>query len=362
MDSTSAPSVNVFFAYQLSYIPRGYRKVRTRWCPGTETIALRSVSKSVMKPAFRIDRRSAGSRMVTEIFRLDDELWWPVVFRSPFWNKQFFFNALEAGVPEALQAISIDVPWAGEAIEELDPLFVGRVVASTEQKMQTRAAGAANNLMMVDGDHLFVRGGEPIWIGPRNRQGAPSHLFGEIANSGAAFGSALPLNPVSTAGENELTISDINAAAIAGRINRVLRTAARHPVYDIQILEDCRPKFDPIDFQIRACLRELSRQVERAINRPKLSQAVRRSATILTDIDLFTDQTTTECAATLRVFVNWYRYLPVEQGYEFRAAYDLVLTCIGAIEARCTREGLKSPFEPWRLEPADEEALVLLGQ
>ncbi|MCK1597945.1 hypothetical protein [Bradyrhizobium sp. 164] len=361
MDNIGAPLVNVFFAYELSYIPRGYRKVRTRWCPGTETIALQSVSKSVMKPAFRIERGSARSRLVTEIFRFDGALWWPIVFRPPFWNKQFFFDALENGIPAALEAISIDVLWAGKAINDFDPFFVGRIVGSTEQEMQTMAAGAAQHLIVVDGEHLFIRGGEPIWVTPRDLQGAPSHLFGEIANSGAAFGSALPLNPVSSADENGITTSDINAAAIEGRTDGILRAAARHPIYDIRIFEDCPPKFDPIDFQIRACLRELSTRVERALNQPKLSQEVLRSAAIFTDIKQYIDHTTTECAAALRVFLNWYRYLPLRQGYEFRAAYDLVLTCIGAIEARCRRKGIVSPFEQWRLEPGDDDVLSLLG-
>src|SRR4030088_756385 len=117
MDNIGAPLVNVFFPYQLSYIPRGYRKERTRWCPGTATIALRSVTKSIMKPAFRIEGQRARGCSVTEIFRLDGALWWPIVFRAPFWNKQFFFNALENGVPAALEAIGIDVLWAGKAID-----------------------------------------------------------------------------------------------------------------------------------------------------------------------------------------------------------------------------------------------------
>lgn len=361
MDNIGAHLVNVFFAYQLSYIPQGYRKVRTRWCPGTETIALRSVSKSVMKPAFRIERETARGRLVTDIFRLGGALWWPIVFRPPFWNKQFFFNALENGIPAALEAISIDVLWAGKAINDFDPFFVGQIVGSTEQEMQTMAAGAAQNLIMVDGEHLFVRGGEPIWVTPRDLRGKRSHLFGELANSGAAFGSALPLDPVSSADENGLTTSDINAAAIEGRIDGILRAAARHPIYDIRILEDCPPKFDPIDFQIRACLRELSTRVKRALNRPKLSQEILRSAAIFTDIKQCIDATTDECAAILRVFLNWYRYLPLRQGYEFRTSYDLVRTSIAAIEARCRREGIVSPFEQWRLEPRDDDALSLLG-
>ncbi|MEW6395652.1 MAG: hypothetical protein AB1582_14035 [Pseudomonadota bacterium] len=360
MDSISAPLVNVFFPYQLSYIPRGYRKVRTRWCPGSATISVRSVSKAAMKPAFRIERETARGRLVTDLFRLDGALWWPIVFRPPFWNKQFFFNALENGIPGALEAISIDVLWAGKAINDFDPFFVGRIVGSTEQEMQTMAAGAAMNLLLVDGEHLFIRGGEPIWVTSRDLQGAPSHLFGQIANSGAAFGSALPLNPVSPADENGLTTSDINAAAIEGRIDGILTAAARHPIYDIRILEDCPPKFDPIDFQIRACLRELSTRVKRAINRPKLSQEVLRSAAVFTDINQYIDHPTTECAATLRVFLNWYRYLPLRQGYEFRTSYDLVRTCIAAIEARCRRERIVSPFEQWRLEPADDDVLSLL--
>ncbi len=360
MDNSGAPLVNVFFAYQLSYIPRGYRKVRTCWCPGTATTALRAVSKSVMKPAFRIERESARGRSVTEIFRLDGALWWPIVFRPPFWNKQFFFNGLENGIPATLEAVSIDVLWAGKAINEFDPFFVGRIVGSTEQEMRTMAEQAAQHLIVVDDDHLFIRGGEPIWVTPRDLQGAPSHLFGEIANSGAGFGSALPLDPVSPANENGLTTSDINAAAIEGRTDGILRTAVRHPIYDIRILEDRPPKFDPIDFQIRACLRELSRRVERALSRPKLSQEVLRSAVVFTDIKQYIGHTTTECAATLRVFLNWYRYLPLRQGYEFRTSYDLVRTCIAAIEARCRREGIVSPFEQWRLEPADDDVLSLL--
>ena len=361
MDNIGAPLVNVFFAYQVSYIPRGYRKVRTRWCSGSATISVRLVSKAAMKPAFRIERANARSRLVTEIYRLDGALWWPIVFRPPFWNKQFFFNALENGIPAALEAISIDLLWEGKAISEFDPLFVGRIVASTEQTMRTMVERAAGNLMLVDGEHLFIRGGEPIWITPRDLRRPPSHLFGEIANSGVAFGSALPLNPVSSADETGLTVSDINAAAIEGRTDGLLKAAARHPIYDVRILEDCPPKFDPIDFQIRACLRELSRRVERALNQPKLSQEIVRSAAIFTDIKQYIDHTTTECAATLRVFLNWYRYLPLRQGYEFRAAYDLVLTCIGAIEARCRREGIVSPFEQWRLEPGDDDVLSLLG-
>lgn len=360
MDNIGAPLVNVFFAYQLSYIPRGYRKVRTCWCPGTATTALRSVSKSVMKPAFRIERESARGRLVTDIFRLDGALWWPIVFRPPFWNKEFFFNALENGIPAALEAISIDVLWAGKAINDFDPFFVGRIVGSTEREMQTMAAGAVQNLIMVDGEHLFVRGGEPIWVTPPDLGDKRSLLFGEIANSGAAFGSALPLNPVSSADDSGLTASDINAAAIEGRIDGILKAAARHPIYDIRILGDCPPKFDPIDFQIRACLRELSRRVERALSRPKLSQEVFRSAVVFTDIKQYIGHTTTECAATLRVFLNWYRYLPLRQGYEFRTSYDLVRTCIAAIEARCRREGIVSPFEQWRLEPADDDVLSLL--
>lgn len=361
MENIEAPLVKVFFAYQLSYIPRGYRKVRTRWCPGTATIALRSVSKAVMEPAFRIEREDARGRSVTEIFRLDGALWWPVVFRPPFWNKQFFFNALENGIPAALEAIGIDVLWAEKAINEFDPFFVGRIVGSTEQEMQTMAASAAQNLILVEGEYLFIRGGEPVWVAPRDLHGAPSHLFGELANSGAAFGSALPLNPVPPVDENGLTTSDINAAAIEGRIDRILRAAARHPIYDIRILEDCPPKFDPVDFQIKACLRELSTRVERSLNRPKLSQEVLRSAAIFTDIKQHIEATTAECAATLRVFLNWYRYLPLKQGYEFRTSYDLVRTSIAVIEARCRREGIISPFEQWRLEPTDDDVLSLLG-
>lgn len=79
--------VNVFFAHQLQYIPRGYRKVRTSWCPGTTTIALRSVARSAMKPAFRIEEQRPNGRSVTEIFHLDGALWWPIKFSAPFWNK-----------------------------------------------------------------------------------------------------------------------------------------------------------------------------------------------------------------------------------------------------------------------------------
>ena len=85
-----------------------------------------------------------------------------------------------------------------------------------------------------------------------------------------------------------------------------------------------------------------------------------RSAAVFTDINQYIDHPTTECAATLRVFLNWYRYLPLRQGYEFRTSYDLVRTCIAAIEARCRRERIVSPFEQWRLEPADDDVLSLL--
>ncbi len=362
MDNIGAPLVNVFFAYQLSYIPRGYRKVRTCWCPGTATTALRSVSKSVMKPAFRIERESARGRSVTKIFRLDGALWWPIVFRPPFWNKQFFFNALENGIPAALEAVSIDVLWAGKAINEFDPFFVGRIVGSTEQEMRTMAEQAAQNLIVVDDDHLFIRGGEPIYVAPADIQIAPDPLFADVANSGIGLGSALPLDPLSQADEDALTTQDINAAAIEGRAFGISKAATRHPTCDVRIFESHPSSFDAINFQIRACLRELSIRIEEALNRPKLPQEIVRSTAGFRDIKQHIGHTTSECAATLGAFIDWYRDLPLKRGYRFRSEYDLVRRCIASIEARCRHEGVISPFEPSRLDPADEEALSLLSQ
>lgn len=362
MDRTSAPLVNVFFAYQVSYIPRGYRKVRTRWCPGSAIIALRSVSKAAMKPAFRIERESAKGRLVTEIFRLDGALWWPIVFHPPFWNKQAFFNALENGIPAALETISMDVPWAGKAINEFDPFFVGRVVGSREQEMRTVAERTAQNLIVVDDEHLFIRGGEPIYVAPADGQIPPDLRFADVANSGIGFGSALPLDPLSPSDEDVLTTQDINAAAIEGRTLGISKAATRHPTCDIRIFEDHSPSFDAMDFQIRTCLRELSIRIEETLNRPKLPREIVQSTAVFRDIKQHIGHTTTECAATLGAFIGWYRDLPLKRGYRFRAEYDLVRMCIASIEARCRREGAISPFKPSRLDPADEEALSLLSQ
>lgn len=363
MDNTSASLVNVFYAYQLSYIPRGYRKVRTRWCPGTATIALRSVAKSVMRPAFRVERPYARGHSVKDVFRLDDALWWPVVYRPPFSNKEFFFSALGNGVPAALQAIGIDVLWAGKAIAEFDPFFVGRIVGSTEPEMRTMAERAAHNLIMVDGEHLFIRGGVPIYVAPHDASIPLDSHFAEVANSGAGFGSAFPLDPLSPQDEDTLTAPDINAAAIEGRVFGISSASTRHdPTCNIRIFDDCSLNFDPIEFQLRACLRELAIRIEQVLSRPKLPQPILQSAAMFTNVRQHVDYTTDECAATLRAFMSWYRDLPLKQGYRFHSIYDLVRRCIASIDQRCRCEGVSSPFELPQLEPADEEALSLLCQ
>lgn len=361
MDKISVPLVNVFFAYQLSYIPRRYRKVRTRWCAATATIALRSVTRSVMKPAFRIERQRARGHSFTEIFRLDGALWWPVVLHPPFWNKQFFFNALENGIPSALETISIDVLWAGKAIDEFDPFFVGRIVGSTEEEMRTMVERAAGNLIVVDDEHLFIRGGEPIYVVSRDVKSPSDTLLAEVANSGLAFGAALPLDPLSPPGENAVTAPDINAAAIEGRTFRSSSPVSHYSGCNIRIFDQTPPAFDSIDFQIRACLRELSVRIEQTLEHPRLPQEVLRSAATFHNFKQHVGHTTVECATTLRAFISWYRDLPLKQGYRFRSEYDLVRRCMASVELRCRREAVSSPFEPSQLEPADEEALSLLA-
>ncbi|MCX7321295.1 MAG: hypothetical protein NT113_18040 [Hyphomicrobiales bacterium] len=361
MDRIAVPLVNVFFAYELNYVPRGYRKVRTRWCPGIATVALRSVSKSVVEPAFRIERAHEKGRSITEVFRLDGALWWPIVFRPPFGNSQFFLNALENGIPAALEAISIDVLWAGKAINDFDPFFVGRIVASTEAKMRAMVGKAAGNLILVDEDQLFIRGGEPIYVAPAGVQ-PPNLLSMEVVNSGIGFGSALPLDPLFPANQGASTTRDIIAAAIEGRTYGISSELDLDQACHVQTFGDRQVNFNPIDFQIKACLRELSNRIKQTLDRPQFPQEILQSAAIFTDLKEYIDHPTSECAAALRVFLNWYRHLPLKQGYKFRAAYDLVRTCITAIEVRCRRDGLVSPFEAWRLTPAEEEDLALLAQ
>jgi hypothetical protein len=360
MDNIVSSLVNIFFAYQLGYIPRGYRKVLTRWCPGTAPIALRAVMKSMMQPAFRIERHSARGCSFTEVFRLDGALWWPITFRPPFWKKQLFFDALENGVPVALEAIGIDVFWAGKAIAEFDPFFVGRIVESTEPEMRTMAERAGQNLIVVDDEHLYIRGGEPMYIAPRDIQITPDLLFAEVVNSGIAFGSALPLDPLSPADDGVLTAPDIRVAVIEGRAFGISRVANCHPTF-VRTFEHHSTNFDPIDFQIRACLRELSIRIERALNRAKLPKEILQSATVFGDIRQHVNHSASECATVLRAFISWYRDLPLKHGYRFRSEYDLVRRCIASVEHRCRSEDASSPFDKSQLDPADEEALSLLA-
>jgi len=361
MTNSNGALVNVFFAYQLSYVPRGYRKVRTRWCSGMATIAVRSVSMAALKPAFRVERQRASGRSVTEIFRFDEALWWPIVFHPPFWNKQFFFNALENGIPAALEALSIDVLWAGKAIDEFDPFFVGRIVGSTEEEMRTMVERAAENLLLIDDENLLIRGGEPIYVAPRDTK-IPHHtLFADVANSGLAFGSALPLDPLLRLDEGTPAAPAINAAAIEGRIFRFSSGFAHDPTCNVHKFENRSTTFDPIDFQIRACLRQLSTRIEQTLDRSKLPQETLHSAKAFTHFRRYIGYTTIECATYLRDFMRWYRDLPLKHGYRFRAEYDLILRCIASVTQRCRCGGLSSPFES-QLDPADEEALSLLSQ
>lgn len=75
--------------------------------------------------------------------------------------------------------------------------------------------------MVLDDDHLFIRGGEPILVAPDFAEIPFDPLFAQVVNSSAAFGLALALDPLSPSDEHGLSGSEINAAAIEGRIFRI---------------------------------------------------------------------------------------------------------------------------------------------
>ena len=133
---------------------------------------------------YRINRN--GGKDIIDIYAdASGAFWWPVGDASS--SPEAFLQELTAGHPEALSLLGVGlrVPLK-RIVRDESELNTRELMFSTLNELIARSQLGAQNLRIIDGTRIYVRGGLPFYT--FYRSGASDGTTLDICNSGFEFG------------------------------------------------------------------------------------------------------------------------------------------------------------------------------
>jgi hypothetical protein len=125
------------------------------------------------------------------VFRFGGQLWWEIPFGPLMPNMEHFFGEVARG--RLLDQLALGLPCEWREVRTADRESRERFLLSTKTTMEARAQNIRNNVLIVD-DQLFVRGGEPLWIGNQSSTKLDRRTA-ELVNSGIEIGKLIHVDP-----------------------------------------------------------------------------------------------------------------------------------------------------------------------
>jgi hypothetical protein len=355
----SEVSVRVCYAYREDYIPYRCRKTRTRWYADRTISTVRSIPRSQFAPAFSITcnrpRHRTRQPWTVEVSRFDGQLWWEIPFGPLMPNMEHFFREVARG--RLLDQIALGLPCEWREVTNADPEPRERFLLSTKTTMEARAQHIRNNVLIVD-DQLFVRGGDPLWIGNQSSTKLDRRTA-ELVNSGIEIGKPVHVNPFPPFHRDDPGNDQLQAAAADGYVFGLsTRVDDEHPeshmapsTWHVEKRSEFQPQVNPIHFQAEAGLRQLASGIQKIVQRRKFPRDLANEAIFFTSMERYEKSTIEKCVSGLISFVDWCEQLPPRDGRVFAEVHSFARRLVASILRRGRMEGGN------HFESIDDEAL-----
>jgi hypothetical protein len=367
MASNAEPLTTIAFPYYVDHIPRRGRKIRTSWVRGSQSLVIRAGPRSEMKLAFRINRQNKTEDSVIDVYADAHGLWWPIGDGDRSTSISQFFYALKKGHSEALGLLGVGfhVPLK-RIVKDIYDLQIRDTHYSSLDDSTARVQIAAQNVRIIDDQHVYVRGGVPVYIF-YSSSAMPGKLLADVCNSGFGFGRPVPISIPSDGRFDCVDQMNIKRFIEVGYFCAPDRLGELHgqPVDPARLIHvakiDCRlpnsSSLDPIELELQLLCRDLIDLLDQKLNMPP---GLLRNLEIFQGIGRHRMPTTAECVNALLNFKEWRGTLEEGLWLKFKREDRFVQGRMATIESHCREIGRLPPFRR-ELDSRDYDALANLG-
>lgn len=225
--------------------------------------------------------------------------------------------------------------------------------------MIARTQIGAKNIRIVDGQHVYVRGGDPVYFFHSSRK-MPGRIVRDVCNSGFDFGRPVPIQIPADGRFYWLDQINIQGFIEVGSFctpdaldeYRESREAELVQLAHVESRLPDQTGLNPIELELQVLCRDLIDRLDRKLNMPPgLFHNLR-----IFQIGRHCKPTIEECVAALIDFREWRSALEEKLWFKFRGDDRLVRQRMAVIGKRCQQFGRPLPFTS-RLEADDDDAL-----
>jgi hypothetical protein len=158
--------VKLRFPFELQFIPKFGRKVRTGSFYGDGYAMVRRADPAEVCPAFRLHFLSEPSQKVftIELIWLDGQVWWPL----PYFSWIPFAHLMSADDFLERLAAGDDILGVGKGPIREMPLVRTVLSNNCDEVMASVGRKLAKNILLC-GDAAYAVGGEPVYVQIRSR-------------------------------------------------------------------------------------------------------------------------------------------------------------------------------------------------
>lgn len=349
----------VTFPYCIDYIPRRGRKIKSSWAWGSQTVVVQSAPISDLQLAYRINRDD-GKDIVDIYTDASGAFWWPVGDASS--SPEALLQELKAGRPEALSLMGVGLRVPLERIvSDESELKIRDLMFSTLDELIARSQLGAQNLRIIDGTRMYVRGGFPFYT--FYRSDASDGMTVDICNSG--FESGYPVPSVIPINGRFYWLDQININSFVQQghffaLDELDQARGRHihggltERCSIEVMVQNLARLDSVEFELQVLCRDLK---DRLLHKLYMPPGILRGRKILQLDAIGRKPTSSECTDAIVDFREWRSTLEDAIRKKFSDTARFLDRRINTIAARCRLAGRASPFE-LELDPEDEEALA----
>jgi hypothetical protein len=367
MASDAEPLKTIAFPYYVDHIPHRGRTIRTSWVWGSQRMEVRSGPRSDMKLAFRINRQNVSEHAAIDVYVDEHGLWWPIGYGDRSSNIPQFFYALKKGDSEALglMGVGFHVPLKHIA-KDISELQIRDTHYSSLDDLTARVQIAAQNVRIIDDQHVYVRGGVPVYVFYSSSE-MPGKLLADVCNSGFDFGRPVPISIPADGRFYWVDQMNIKRFIEVGYFCAPDRLGELHgqPVDPARLIHvakiDCRLShscsLDPIELELQVLCRDLIDLLDQKLNMPP---GLLRNLEIFQSLGRHRRPTTAECVNALSNFREWRGTLEEKLWLKFKREDRFVQGRMAKIEGHCREIDRLSPFRR-ELDPRDDDGLANLG-
>jgi hypothetical protein len=252
------------------------------------------------------------------------------------------------------------VPLKRIVVDESE-LNIRELMFSTLNELIARSQLGAQNLRIIDGTRMYVRGGLPFYTFYRSDASDGTTL--DICNSGFESGYPVPSVIPITGRYYWLDQININSFVQRGQffalddLDRAREKFTHGGILERSSIEVVLPDLvvlDPIEFELQVICRDLR---DRLLNKLYMPPGLFRGRKIMQMDAVGRKPTSTECTDAIVDFREWRSNLEEPLWKKLSDTMRFLESRINTITARCRLAGRASPFEI-ELDSADEEALA----